>query len=104
MKISKNNKNKTHSVSLTAGEVKFSKHARQRLEQRGLQLSPTTQNQLVSALDTLSHKGGRSSLILFDQLAMLVSVTKRTVITVIGREQLAENAFTDIDSVIVVSA
>lgn len=83
--------------------IKFSKHANQRLQKRGFELSPDMLTQLATAVNSLACKGGRSSLVMFDQLALLVSVTKRTVITVIGREQLHENIFTDIDSVIFVS-
>lgn len=91
------------SEASTTADIRFSKHARLRLEKRGLRLSGAMQRQLIGAINSLEHKGGRSSLILFEQLAMLVSVTTRTVITVIGREQLEENVFTAIDSVIFVS-
>lgn len=95
--------NNTESKSGADVAIKFSKHANQRLQKRGLELSAETLAQLATAVNSLACKGGRSSLVMLDQLALLVSVTKRTVITVIGREQLQENVFTDIDSVIFVS-
>ena len=95
--------NNTESKSEADATVKFSKHANQRLQKRGIELSPDTLTQLATAVSSLACKGGSSSLVMFDHLALLVSVTKRTVITVIGREQLQENVFTDIDSVIFVS-
>ncbi|WP_321390198.1 hypothetical protein [uncultured Desulfuromusa sp.] len=39
-----------------------------------------------------------SRLVLLDQLAMLVSITNRRVITVAAQEQLEQNVFTNIDS------
>ena len=84
--------------------VRFSRHTDARLSQRGLQLSVPMRSQLAAAVDTLAGKGGRSALVMFDQLVMLVSVSKRTVITVMGRENLGKNIFTDIDSVIFISA
>ncbi len=84
--------------------VRFSRHADERLRRRGLQISTSMRVQLITAIDTLAGKGGRSALVMFDQLILLVSVSKRTVITVMGRESLNKNVFTDIDSVIFISA
>lgn len=84
--------------------VRFSRHANQRLGQRGLHLSDPMLGQLAAAVDTLAGKGSQSALVMCDQLIMLVSVSKRTVITVMGRETLGKNIFTDIDSVIFIAA
>ena len=82
--------------------VRFSKHANERLRQRDICLSDLMLGQLEQAVNSLTRKNGRSALVMFEQLALLVSVSKRTVITVIGREQMQGNLFTDIDSVIFV--
>ncbi len=82
--------------------IHFSKHANARLEKRNIDFTRGMMSQLESAFDSLAGKNGRSALVLFEQLALLVSVSKRTVITVIGRDQLQNNIFTDIDSVIFV--
>ncbi|SDZ79952.1 flagellar operon protein [Desulfuromusa kysingii] len=79
-------------------EVSFSWHARQRLEQRQLDLSEQELDRLEKAVGALSRKGGKLSLVLLDQLAMLVSIVNRRVITVAGQEQLEQNVFTNIDS------
>jgi flagellar operon protein len=79
-------------------EVSFSLHARQRLEQRRLNLSEQELDRLERAVGALSRKGGKLSLVLLDQLAMLVSIVNRRVITVAGQEQLEQNVFTNIDS------
>lgn len=88
----------------TGDSVKFSRHAAARLEKREIAVNQGMLQQLGSAISTLEKKGGRLSLVMFEQLAMLVSVSKRTVITVIGKDQLMNNIFTDIDSVIFVAA
>jgi len=84
-------------------EIRFSGHASARLEKRGINWTAVMASQLTGAVAKLEKKGGRSALVMFEQLAMLVSVSKRTVITVIGREQLQDNIFTDIDSVIFIA-
>ncbi len=84
-------------------EIRFSKHASARLEKREIDWTAAMATQLTNAVSQLEQKGGRCALVMFQQLAMLVSVTKRTVITVIGREQLQNNLFTDIDSVIFIA-
>ncbi len=88
----------------TGRTVTFSKHASLRLEKRDIALTQGMLQQLSGAVTSLERKGGRLALVMFAQAAMLVSVTGRTVITVIGRDQLQNNIFTDIDSVIFVAA
>jgi len=79
-------------------ELSFSWHARQRLQQRQLKLSASELERLDKAVLTLRRKGGKLALVLLDQLAMLVSVSNRRVITVANQEQLEQNVFTNIDS------
>lgn len=81
--------------------INFSRHARQRLEERQLILSQQEMERLEQAVANLTGKGGRLSLVLLEQLAMVVSVANAKVITVVGREQLQQNVFTNIDSAVI---
>jgi len=81
--------------------LSFSRHARQRLEQRQLNLSQQELKRLEAAVQSLSNKGGELSLVLLEQMAMLVSVTNRQVITLVGQEQLKQSIFTNIDSAVI---
>ena len=56
---------------------------------------------LRSAVDKAAGKGSRDSLVLMDDLAMVVSITNRTVVTVVDRENLKQNVFTNIDSAVI---
>jgi len=47
------------------------------------------------------QKGGRETLILLGDVALVVSVVNRTVITAIDGESLKENVFTQIDSAVI---
>lgn len=79
-------------------ELSFSSHARQRLEQRRLHFSETELERLEKAVLALSIKGGKLSLVMLDQLAMLVSISNHKVITIAAQNQLQQNVFTNIDS------
>ncbi|MDI9459250.1 MAG: TIGR02530 family flagellar biosynthesis protein [Bacillota bacterium] len=81
--------------------VKFSAHAAKRLEARGIQLSEEQLQNLEEAVEKARNKGGRETLILLDNIALVVSVINRTVITAIDGESLKDNVFTQIDSAVI---
>ena len=85
------------------GGVKFSQHASQRLQTRNINLSQIQLQQLNSAVDKAAQKGSRESLILMNnELALVVSVTNRTVITAMDGASIKDNVFTNIDSAVIV--
>lgn len=86
-----------------AGEtgIKFSKHALKRLESRQVQLSARDLQRLGEAVDKVEAKGARESLLLMDNIAYIVSVKNRTVITAVDGESMRENVFTNIDSAVI---
>ncbi|MGI5921881.1 MAG: TIGR02530 family flagellar biosynthesis protein [Syntrophomonadaceae bacterium] len=82
--------------------LKFSNHAQQRLKSRNINLSATDLDKLTSAVDKAREKGARDSLILMNDLALVVSVKNNTVITAVDGQSLKENVFTNIDSAVIV--
>ena len=84
------------------GELKFSAHARTRLESRGIELSPDELIKMQEAISKVGKKGSRESLILTDKAAFVVSIKNNTVITAVDRNSLKENIFTNIDSKIMI--
>jgi flagellar operon protein len=84
-----------------AGNVNFSKHARQRLFSRGIELSDSKLDMLSHAIDKAAVKGSKDTLILDDDAAYVVSVPSRTVISAFGRDSLREGVFTSIDSAVI---
>ena len=87
---------------LSAEKIKFSKHAEARLSDRNINLSEAQLEQLGNAVDKAAAKGARESLVLMDnQLAFVVSVKNRTVITAMDGASIKDNIFTNIDSAIV---
>lgn len=86
---------------LPSKEVKFSSHAQERLRARGISLSESDLKKLEGAVDSVAQKGGRESLIMMGDAALVVSVTNRTVITAMDRASMQGNVFTNIDSAVV---
>jgi flagellar operon protein len=82
-------------------ELRFSGHAQERLRQRAIQLSQTDLARLEEAVTTAQAKGSRESLVLMDDLAFVVSVQNRTVITAVDQASRKGNVFTNIDSVVI---
>ncbi|MBU5638609.1 flagellar protein [Geomonas sp. Red69] len=80
--------------------VKLSQHAQERLKSRGITLSDADMKQLEGAVDSVAQKGGRESLILMGDAALVVSVKNRTVVTAMDRQGMKGNVFTNIDSAV----
>jgi flagellar operon protein len=83
------------------GGLQFSKHARDRIERRGIELDPATLGRLSQGVGRAAGKGSRDSLVLVDGTAFVVSVSNRTVITAVGAEHMKDNVFTNIDSAVI---
>jgi flagellar operon protein len=82
------------------GAVKFSRHAEQRLKDRNIQLDDRQLERLTEAVDKASSKGVRDTLVMMDDVAMVVNVKNRTVITAVTKDELRENVFTNIDGAV----
>ncbi|RKX32214.1 MAG: flagellar protein [Candidatus Zixiibacteriota bacterium] len=81
--------------------VNFSKHARQRLFSRGIEMTDQKLDQLSQAIDKAAGKGSKDTLILDDNAAYVASVPTRTIITAFSRTNLQEGVFTSIDSAVI---
>ncbi len=88
-------------IALERSQLEFSNHALKRIEQRGLQLDGARLERLGQAVDRAESKGSRDSLILLDELALVVSVQNRTVVTAMDESSRKEHVFTNIDSVVI---
>lgn len=81
--------------------LNFSRHARKRIEQRGLPLDEGRVQRLEQAVNRAREKGSRDSLILIDELALVVNIRSQTVVTAIEQPGDGEQIFTNIDSVVI---
>ena len=89
---------------LSTGNLNFSAHAVNRLSQRNIHLSELDLGRLEQAVNTIQSKGGRDSLITMDNVAYVVNIPNKTVITALDQFQASSNVFTNIDSVLFVNS
>ncbi len=83
--------------------LKLSNHAARRLEQRGIELKSDQMAKINSAVDKAAAKGAKESLILMQDMALIVSVPNRTVVTAMDKQSMEDNVFTQIDSAVIIS-
>lgn len=88
-------------LSERLGEVKFSAHATTRLASRGIRLSDVELGKLREAVDMAAAKGARDALVMVGDVALVVSVTNRTVVTALDRDSARAHVFTNIDSAVI---
>lgn len=81
--------------------IHFSNHAQKRLEKRDIQLSGESVNRLADAVDKVEKRGGKSSLVLMDDLAFIVNVQQRMVVTAMDTKERGEGVYNQIDSVVI---
>jgi len=83
-------------------QVKFSKHAIDRLHSRNIELSEDEISRINGGVDKAKSKGVREALIMMDNKVFVASVQNKTIITAAMDEQLKDNVFTNIDGAVIV--
>lgn len=84
------------------GEVRFSKHAANRLADRNIELTKEQVQRLNVGAAKAGAKGINESLVIVDSLAFIVNVPNQTVITAMDQADTDENVFTNIDGAVIV--
>ncbi|MCF6097074.1 flagellar protein [Thermovorax subterraneus] len=82
-------------------ELKVSKHAMLRMASRNINLTSEQLEKLNAAVEKAEKKGVRESLILINDVAFVVSIKNRTIITAVDGPNLKENVFTNIDGAVI---
>ncbi|MBQ7516655.1 MAG: flagellar protein [Schwartzia sp.] len=88
-------------ADILAGEesrVSFSQHALQRIQDRQIDFSRQDLTKLDDTVERMAQKGAKESLIYMNDVALIVSVANKTVITAMDGPSAKENIFTNIDS------
>ncbi|MCX7841525.1 MAG: flagellar biosynthesis protein [Clostridia bacterium] len=83
-------------------ELKLSKHAEMRLQMRNINLSREQKERISSAVAKAEQKGVKDSLVLMDEIALVVNTKSRTVITAVNKSELKDNVFTNIDGAVII--
>jgi flagellar operon protein len=78
----------------------FSKHANERLQSRNIALSQTQLERLASGTKIAGDKGIKDSLVMVDNLAFIVNVPNKTVVTAVNDG--SDKVFTNIDGAVII--
>ncbi len=81
--------------------VKFSKHAAERLYDRNIKLSDDQLARLTKGTEEAGNKGIDSSLVMVDDLAFIVNTGSKTVVTAMDPANNDKNIFTNIDGAVI---
>lgn len=81
--------------------VTFSAHAQKRLEERNVTFGENEQARLGAAVDKIQQKGADKSLVLLDDLALIISARNRVVITAVDSASAKNSVFTNIESAVI---
>ncbi len=82
-------------------DIKISAHAQKRLDERNVHMDGSDQARLSAAMDKVQQKGADKSLVLLDDLALVVSARNRVVITAVDSSSAKDSVFTGIDSAVI---
>lgn len=85
-----------------SGEVRFSKHASNRLSTRNIELTDGQMERLQAGTEKAQAKGIKDSLVLVDSLAFIVNIPSSTVVTAMEQSEAQENIFTNIDGAVII--
>lgn len=84
-----------------AENLKFSKHASERLSGRSIDLTEEIENRLNEGARRAEEKGIKDSLIVVDSYSFIVNVPSRTVVTALDEGETADHIFTNIDGAVI---
>lgn len=82
--------------------LRMSRHASERLMQRNIKLTNADWSSINQAVDQASIKGIKNSLVIKGDLALLVNVPSKTVMTAVNKDSDQPQVFTNIDGAVVI--
>lgn len=85
----------------TTNQLKVSKHAFNRLQERNIHINDQQWEHITNKVFEAKSKGVNDSLVLTDNVALIVSAKNATVITAMDRNEIRNQLFTNIDGTIV---
>ena len=83
-------------------EVKFSKHAMERLQKRNIMLTKDDLGKINEAVNKAAEKGVKETLIIMGNSALIANVKNKMIITAATEENLKNNVFTNIDGAVII--
>lgn len=96
------NKTRQGIESSKTPELKFSKHAGERLADRNITLTEEQLSRLEDGAHKAGAKGIKESLVLMDGMAFIVNTKNNMVITAMNQSGAEENIYTNIDGAVII--
>ena len=84
----------------TTQDVTFSKHARTRAEERGIEITQSLIDQLKGGMIRAQAKGATNVIAMDAEKAFIINVPNAKVITAITQDEMGESVFTNIDGAV----
>ena len=81
-------------------DLNFQNMLNKRLQARNISLTNCQKDKINKAVSKADEKGVKDSLVMMDNLAFVVNVKSRTVITAVNSNELKDNVFTNIDGAV----
>jgi len=81
-------------------ELTFSKHANERLAKRDITLNDEQMIRLQEGVNSAREKGIKESLMVMDNISMIVNIENSTVVTALDSKESREHVFTNIDGAV----
>ena len=82
-------------------EVQFSKHAKERIDQRGIEVTTTLMNDLNNAVAKAKQKGAKDVVIIGPKEVFIVNIPNNIVVTTLSGAEMKNNIITKIDSAVI---
>lgn len=95
-------KSKQEAISQGVSELKFSKHADNRLAERKISLSESQMQRLYDGTEKAKAKGIKESLVMVDDYAFIVNVRNNVVVTAMNKEESNDTIITNIDGAVII--
>ena len=80
--------------------LQFSKHSKERIQQRGINVTDSLIEQLNTAADSARLKGAKDVVMIGRDAAFIVNIPNNVVVTAINGNEMKNNIFTNIDSAV----
>ena len=80
-------------------ELQFSKHANMRLDARNISFDDAQMQRIEDGVARAQGRGIRDGLVLVDNIALVVNITNRVVVTALSQQ---DQVFTNIDGAVIV--
>lgn len=92
-----------HALSQQSTKLTISKHASERLMQRGIHIDKGQWDKIGQRVSEAKNKGINESLVIVKNAALIVSAKNETVITAMNLQEASEQIFTNINGAIIVN-